>query len=230
MKIGVIGAMAVEVEYLKEILTEAKTVQKNGLFFYEGLINGKKAVIVQSGVGKVNAAMCAALLIHCFSVTHVINTGVAGGIKDGLHVFDVVVSSDAVHHDVDATGFGYKPCEVPGVNTIAFKADPFLIECTKNAWNKYSEKPAVRLVEGRVASGDVFVNTAGRREDIRSLCNPACVEMEGAAVAQVCYLCSVPFVIIRSISDMAENTDEVYEEKKAAKISAVLVANMFGLL
>ena len=90
MKIGIIGAMSVEIEYLKEILTGIEAVKKGGLVFYTGTIRGKDAVIVQSGVGKVNAAMCTTLLIECFGVTHVINTGVAGGLKDGLHVFDVI--------------------------------------------------------------------------------------------------------------------------------------------
>ena len=228
MKIGIIGAMSVEIEYLKEILTEIETVKKGCLLFYTGKIRGKEAVVVQSGVGKVNAAMCTTLLIECFGVTHVINTGVAGGLKDGLHVFDVVVSSYCIHHDVDATGFGYKPCEVPGLKTVDFKADAFLIEATKKAWKECAFSSA--LVEGRIASGDVFVNSARRKKEIRSLCDAACVEMEGASIAQVCFLTGIPFVVIRCVSDMAENTEEVYEEKKAAKISSVLVANIFGLL
>ena len=228
MKIGIIGAMSVEIEYLKEILTGIEAVKKGGLVFYTGTIRGKDAVIVQSGVGKVNAAMCTTLLIECFGVTHVINTGVAGGLKEGLHVFDVVVSSYCIHHDVDATGFGYKPCEVPGLKTVDFKADAFLIETAKRAWKECAFSSA--LVEGRIASGDVFVNSAQRKKEIRSLCDAACVEMEGASIAQVCFLTGIPFVVIRCISDMAENTEEVYEEKKAAKISSVLVANIFGLL
>jgi MTA/SAH nucleosidase len=228
MKIGIIGAMSVEIEYLKEILTGIEAVKKGGLVFYTGTIRGKDAVIVQSGVGKVNAAMCTTLLIECFGVTHVINTGVAGGLKESLHVFDVVVSSCCIHHDVDATGFGYKPCEVPGLKTVDFKADAFLIETAKRAWKECAFSSA--LVEGRIASGDVFVNSAQRKKEIRSLCDAACVEMEGASIAQVCFLTGIPFVVIRCISDMAENTEEVYEEKKAAKISSVLVANIFGLL
>ncbi|WP_428770110.1 5'-methylthioadenosine/adenosylhomocysteine nucleosidase [Treponema sp. HNW] len=228
MKIGVIGAMSVEVECLKEKLVDIHSCEKSGLTFYEGTINNVPAVVVQCGVGKVNAAMCTALLINCFSVTHVINTGVAGGLAEGMHVFDTVVSTDAVHHDADATGFGYKPCEIPGMGTVGFNADPFLIGITKKAWEKCGF--SFSLIEGRVASGDVFVNSAERKARIKELCNPACVEMEGAAVAQVCTLNKTPFVIIRSISDLAENTDEVYEEKKAALISSGLVAQMFGLL
>lgn len=228
MKIGIIGAMSVEIEYLKEILTGIETVKKGRLLFYTGKIRGKEAVVVQSGVGKVNAAMCTTLLIECFGVTHVINTGVAGGLKEDLHVFDVVVSSCCIHHDVDATGFGYKPCEVPGLKTVDFEADAFLIETTKKAWKECAFSSV--LVEGRIASGDVFVNSARRKKEIRSLCDAACVEMEGASVAQVCRLNTIPFAVIRCISDMAENTEEVYEEKKAAKISSVLVANIFGLL
>ena len=228
MKIGVIGAMGVEVASLRKTIDNVRTVKKSTLVFYEGSIRNVPAVVVQCGVGKVNAAMCTAMLIGDFEVTHVINTGIAGGLQSGLHVFDVVVSSDAVHHDFDATGFNYKPCEIPGMGTVSFKADSFLIDCTKRAWEQcaFSSK----LTEGRIASGDVFVNSAERKTQIKALCDPVCVEMEGAAVAQVCTLNHTPFVIIRSISDMAENTGEVYEEELAAHISASLVARMFELL
>ena len=228
MKIGIIGAMGVEVASLRKTIDNVRTVKKSTLVFYEGTIRNVPAVVVQCGVGKVNAAMCTAMLIGDFEVTHVINTGIAGGLQSGLHVFDVVVSSDAVHHDFDATGFNYKPCEIPGMGTVSFKADSFLIDCTKRAWEQCSFSS--KLTEGRIASGDVFVNSAERKAQIKALCDPVCVEMEGAAVAQVCTLNHTPFVIIRSISDMAENTGEVYEEELAAHISASLVARMFELL
>jgi len=228
MKIGIIGAMGVEVASLRKTIDNVRTVKKSTLVFYEGTIRNVPAVVVQCGVGKVNAAMCTAMLIGDFEVTHIINTGIAGGLQSGLHVFDVVVSSDAVHHDFDATGFNYKPCEIPGMETVSFKADSFLIDCTKRAWEQCSFSS--KLTEGRIASGDVFVNSAERKAQIKALCDPVCVEMEGAAVAQVCTLNHTPFVIIRSISDMAENTGEVYEEELAAHISASLVARMFELL
>ena len=227
VKIGIIGAMSVEVEHLQRLLKKAEPVKKSGLSFYEGMLNGTQVVVVQCGVGKVNAALCTALLISYFGVTHVINTGVAGAVRKDLHLFDVVVSTDAVHHDVNVSAFGYKPCELPGIKRIEFPANPFLIECARRAWKKGNFSSI--LTEGRIASGDIFVNSAQQKEAIQALCDPACVEMEGAGVAQVCYLSAVPFVIIRCISDMAENAQEVYHEEKAAQISAFLVTHMIEL-
>ena len=135
VKIGIIGAMSVEVEHLQQLLKKAEPVKKSGLSFYEGMLNGTQVVVVQCGVGKVNAALCTALLISYFGVTHVINTGVAGAVRKDLHLFDVVVSTDAVHHDVNVSAFGYKPCELPGIKRIEFPANPFLIECARRIAN-----------------------------------------------------------------------------------------------
>lgn len=228
VKIGIIGAMSVEIKHLRGILHNTKITEKAHLVFYEGTIEGTPVVIVQSGIGKVNAAMCSAILIDRFQVTHIINTGIAGGLHKDLRIFDVVVSTDAMQHDFEVTGFGYEVCTIPGIDTSCFKADAFLIECTKKAWKKgaFTQK----LMEGRIGTGDVFVNSTEQKDIIRSRCNPVCVEMEGAAIAQVCYLHATPFVIIRSISDMAENTEEVYHEEKAAEISGFLVEHILKMI
>ncbi len=221
--------MQVETNYLLSIMQNAKQTQIANLVFNEGEINNIQVVLVQSGVGKVNAAICAAVLISDFKVTHVINTGVAGGLNENLHLFDIVVSTDVIHHDVDAVAFGYEICRVPGLKTTAFPADKGLVAAAKKAFagGNFSQ----RIHEGRIATGDVFVNSAERKKYIKEICvDPYCVEMEGAAIAQTCWLFSVPFVVIRCISDMAENTEEVYEEEKAAKISAFLVENMIKLV
>lgn len=227
-KMGVIGAMSVEIEHLHEILENQRITQKAHLTFYEGIIKGTAVVIVKSGIGKVNAAMCATILIEYFEVTHIINTGIAGGLHRDLRIFDVVVSTDAMHHDFEVTGFGYEVCTIPGMETSCFKADAFLINCTKKAWEKgnFTKK----LMEGRIGTGDVFVNSTERKDLIRSQCNPACVEMEGAAIAQVCHLYNIPFVIIRCISDMAENAEEEYHEEKAAEISGFLVEHILEMI
>lgn len=232
LKIGIIGAMEVEVAYLVKIMQDSKKTEvklSSGLLsFYEGTIKGTSVVVVQSGVGKVNAAMCATLLITKFNITHLMNTGVAGGLQQGLHIFDIVVSTDAVHHDFDATDFGYAACTIPGMKSAFFEADKTLRETALKAYAKggFSKK----IVEGRIATGDVFVNSPERKEQICKLCNPACVEMEGAAVAQVSYQLGIPFLIIRCISDMAENTNEVYHEEEAAKYSSFLVETMMEML
>ncbi|HZK20474.1 MAG TPA: 5'-methylthioadenosine/adenosylhomocysteine nucleosidase [Treponemataceae bacterium] len=224
--VGVIGAMKVEISYLVSVMKNIKTQKIANLVFYIGNIKNTNVVIVQSGVGKVNAAMVATLLITIFKVTHLINTGVAGGLEKGLHLFDIIISKDVVHHDMDAVAFGYKHCEVPGLNTIAFPADKKLRTLAKEAFleGQFNKK----FVEGRVATGDVFVNSAKLKKEIRERCNASCCEMEGAAVAQVAYLHKIPFVIIRAISDMAENTQEVYREEKAAECSSFLVKHMIA--
>lgn len=227
-KIGIIGAMQVETKHLLSIMQNVKETKQANLVFNEGEINGVNVVLVQSGVGKVNAAICATILINDFKITHLINSGVAGGLDEKLRLFDIVVSSDVVHHDVDAVAFGYEICRVPGLDTTYFPADKNLVAAAKKAFEQGNFKQ--KIYEGRVATGDVFVNSEERKKHIKAICNPYCVEMEGAAIAQTCYLCSVPFVIIRCISDMAENTDEVYEEEKAAKISGFLVENMIKLI
>lgn len=229
VKVGIIGAMEVEVSYLKSIMQNARASEKASLHFFEGVIQGVNVVVVQSGIGKVNAAMCATILCGQFGVTHLINTGVAGGLQDGLAIFDTVVSTDAMYHDFDTTEFGYAPCTVPGMKTSIFEADKTLIDFATRAFAKTEFASQKKIVTGRVASGDVFVNSSELKSSIKKLCNPSCVEMEGAAVAHVCYLHAVPFVVIRCISDMAENTDEVYQEEKAAKISSQIVEAMLQL-
>lgn len=228
MKIGIIGAMDVEVAEILENMTEKKPKDIGHLHFVEGFIGKTPIVIVKSGVGKVNAGICAQTLILCFGVTHVINTGIAGGIAKELNVMDVVVSEDAMFHDVDAVAFGYKRNEIPGLNTVSFPADKALITVAEQTYQEgaASGKLHRKMVRGRVATGDIFVNSSVKKAELKDMCNPACVEMEGAAIAQACYLNKVPYVIIRSISDLAENTDEVYLEKEAALENAYLVMNM----
>ncbi|MFI3256682.1 MAG: 5'-methylthioadenosine/adenosylhomocysteine nucleosidase [Spirochaetales bacterium] len=228
VKIGVIGAMSVETEHLCAKLQEKKVSQSAHLTFNEGIINGTHVVIVKSGIGKVNAAMCATVLIERFSVTHIINTGVAGSMQDDLHIFDIVVSTDAVQHDFNTVGFGYEIGIIPQMETSIFCADPFLIECAKKAWDQtdFTKK----MVEGRIATGDIFVNSCEQKNIIRKHFNPMCVEMEGAAIAHVCSLYAIPFVIIRCMSDTAENVEEEYHEETAAHMSGVLVEKMLSLV
>jgi adenosylhomocysteine nucleosidase len=227
-KIGIIGAMQVEIKHLRTKMEDTKETKIANLVFYEGNIGKTPVVLVQSGVGKVNAAMVATMLITVFKVSHLINTGIAGGLRKDLHIFDIVVSTDAVQHDMDAVAFGYKPCEIPGIDKIAFPADKKMIKLAKEAYaeGKFDKK----IVEGRIGTGDEFVDSAEAKLKIVEKCNPTCCEMEGAAVAQVAYLNSVPFIIIRAISDMAENTQEVYEEEKAAQYSSFLVEHLLHKL
>ncbi|MBO4706489.1 MAG: 5'-methylthioadenosine/adenosylhomocysteine nucleosidase [Spirochaetaceae bacterium] len=228
MKVGIIGAMDVEVAEIISNMTEKKTTDIGHLQFVEGFIGKIPVVIVQSGVGKVNAGICTQTLILQFGVTCVINTGIAGGIAQGLSVMDTVISIDAIYHDFDATEFGYRLNEVPGLDTIAFPADEKLIELAEKTYEEGVKSGRLhrKAVKGRVATGDIFVNSSIKKSALKAMCNPACVEMEGAAIAHVCHLNTVPFVIIRCISDLAENTTEVYLEKEAALENAYLVMSM----
>lgn len=227
-KIGIIGAMAVEVDSLCKKIENSQCTKIAGLSFYSGLLNGTNVVIVQSGIGKVNAAMCATLLITQFKITHLINTGVAGGLDKRLSIFDMVASSDAIQHDFDTTEFGYPICQIPGLDVLSFEADKNLVELAQKAFEKANF--GKKMLVGRIASGDIFVNSSSLKEKIIKNCNPACVEMEGAAIAQVSYLNKVPYLVLRCISDMAENTEEVYHEEKAAEISGFVVENMLALM
>ncbi len=228
MKVGIIGAMDVEVEEIINNMAEKKTEDVGHLHFVEGLIDKTPVVIVQSGVGKVNAGICAQTLILKYNVTCVINTGIAGGIAQELSVMDTVVSTDAMYHDFDATEFGYKRNEVPGLDTISFPADEKLIELAVRTYEDgvKNGKLHKKIIKGRIATGDIFVNSSIKKSSIKGICNPVCVEMEGAAIAQACYLNKVPYVILRSISDLAENTTEVYLEKEAALENAYIVMSM----
>ncbi|WP_406032555.1 5'-methylthioadenosine/adenosylhomocysteine nucleosidase [Treponema saccharophilum] len=228
-KIGIIGAMAEEVEYLKSIATEKSETKSGGLSFVTGKIGGKDAVIVMSGIGKVNAALCAQRLAIEFGVTHIINTGIAGATAHGLGILDFVSSTDAVYHDFDVTGFGYKPTVIPRMETSEFKADEAMRKAALDAFAELSgEEPFAghKIIEGRIASGDQFISSRDVKSKIVSTCSPACVEMEGAAIAHACHLCKIPFLVLRCMSDMADDGEESsyeFNDKTAATMSAKLV-------
>lgn len=232
MKVGVIGAMDTEIKMLVENLENVVESKEVFLKFYEGNFGKTPVVIVKSGVGKVNAGICTQTLITKFGCTHIINTGVAGGIASELAVMDTVVSTDAIFHDVNAVGFGYNMCEIPGLGTTNFPASLEMLEIAEKAFAtlKAENKVKGKLVKGRVATGDVFVDTREKKMAIKEICNPTCCDMEGAAIGQVAYLYKIPYIIIRSISDLAENTDEVYLEDEAASncsnITAEILKNL----
>lgn len=230
-KVGIIGAMDVELAALKAKLG-GKTELKSGMWaFTEGILNGVDVVLVKSGVGKVNAALCTQRLIFETGVTHIINTGVGGALQKDLNVFDFVVSESAVYHDMDATGFGYKPTVIPQMSTSEFKADADMIKATKDAFAAGKEFADHKLVSGRIATGDQFIRSADVKKHIQSICSPVCVEMEGAGVAHACFLNDTPFVIIRCMSDVADEsvkTTYSYNEETAAHLSADLVCAMVG--
>ena len=235
-KIGIIGAMEPEVAYLRQRLavgTSAQTVA-GGLCFLEGVIGGVSVVIVKSGIGKVNAALCAQRLVLQFGVTHIINTGIAGAVAHGLSVLDFVASTDAVYHDFDVTGFGYPPTVIPQMDCSVFVADKTMLAAAERAFaGGEADFGGHKLIVGRIASGDQFISDKTVKQRVIDICTPACVEMEGAAIAHACALTQTPFLILRCMSDMADDGGEsAYEfnEAAAAEMSAKLVIGVLGQL
>lgn len=227
MKIGIIGAMDVEVASLKEKMVISRTETYANMTFCEGTLGKTSVVIVKSGICKVNAAMCVQLLVDHFEVTHIINTGVAGSLDNAINIGDIVVSTDAQYHDVNATVFGYQKGEVPQMGIVAFPADPGLRAAAVRAVGQAA--PDVAVFEGQVLSGDQFISTRARKEELMRDFHGKCAEMEGAAIAQASYANNIPYVIIRAISDKAdESVAESYDafEAKAAVHCANIVEYM----
>lgn len=226
-KIGIIGAMDLEVEELKSKLTDTKITKKAGMEFNEGTLNGANVVIVRSGIGKVNAALCVQILVDLFDITHVINTGVAGSLNAKLDIGDILISKDALHHDIDTTIFGYQLGEVPQMGCREFSADERLMKLAQESCAKVN--PDIHAIVGRVVSGDQFISSKEVKEKLIANFQGDCAEMEGASIAHGAYLNQIPFVIIRAISDKADDSAEMdYPtfEKAAAKHSALLVEDM----
>jgi len=194
MRIGIIGAMTEEISLLKNRLQLNKEEQYQNKTYYTGILLGKNIVLTQCGIGKVNAALVTQTLISKYSVDIVINLGLAGALAEDLNIGNIVVSSDLVYHDVDATGFGYDLGQIPGDTPTFFSSDEKLVNiASQNA----------EVFVGRIATGDQFVGDILQKEKIRENFNALCVEMEGAAIAHTCHLNNIPFVVIRSISDRA---------------------------
>ena len=205
-KLGIIGAMEQEVESLLAQMQGKTSREIAGSTFFSGTLEGVDAVVVQCGVGKVNAALCAQILCDCFGVTHLVNTGIAGSLCAELDIGDLVVSRDAMYHDFDCVHFGYPYGRVPGMDVTAFPADDTLLGYAFAAAEQVN--PSHTRI-GRVASGDLFVADAVQKERIVAATQALCTEMEGAAIAQTAYRNQVPFVILRAISDKADDSAQM---------------------
>ena len=228
--IGIIGAMDSEVATLFSHMTSKEKINLNNLTFYKGKLYNKDVVIVKCGIGKVNAALCTQLLILNFKVSKIINTGIAGAVGEGLKIYDFVVSTEAVYHDFDVQFFGYKLGQVPGMPET-FKADPSLINAAKLAFEQTDFANKLKLSQGRIASGDQFISGNEKKASIIANFHPLCVEMEGCAIAQACYANNVPFVIIRCMSDTADDSvKETYSEETASRLSSTFLLEVINKL
>lgn len=225
--IGIIGAMEEEVVMLKEQMTDVTIRTKASMEFYKGMLNGKRVVVVRSGIGKVNAGICAQILVDDYQVEAIINTGIAGSLKKEINIGDIVVSTDALQHDVDAVNFGYPLGQIPQMEVFSFPADEKLIRSAAAVCKKVN--PEISVFEGRVVSGDQFIANREVKNQIKKEFDGFCTEMEGAAIAQAAYLNQIPYVVLRAISDKADDSASVdYPtfERQAIMHCVKLVENM----
>lgn len=230
-KFGIIGAMQIEVDLLQEQMEHCQVSQRAGMSFYDGTLCGVAAVVVKSGAGKVNSAICAQILADLFGVTHIINTGVAGSLNPEVDYCDIVISTEVCYHDMHNEAMGYKPGEPLRPGWLLYTADEGLTGEAERACAKVladMENPP-KIHKGRIVTGDWFVNTSERKASIVAKFGGLCTEMEGASIGHSAYLNGIPFVVIRAISDKADddaNVDFHAFEIEAANRSAKVVMEM----
>lgn len=225
--LGIIGAMAEEVANLKAQMENVKIHTAAKMDFYEGNLKGNDVVVVRSGIGKVNAAVCSQILVDRYHVTGIINTGIAGSLRNQINIGDIVLSKDTLQHDMDATGFGYQVGQIPQMDVSVFEGDENMIRIAEECCKQ--EIPEIGVHVGRVVSGDQFVSDREKKNWLLETFQGYCTEMEGAAIAQTAYLNQIPFLIIRAISDKADDSAEMdYAEfeAKAIEHSVKLVTAM----
>ena len=231
--IGIIGAMDKEVDSLKDIMMNegvSPVVETYaGMDFWKGKLSGHEVVLVRSGIGKVNAAVAAEILAAIYKVRAIINTGIAGSLNAAIDIGDIVLSVDALEHDMDVRGLGYEKGIIPDQETSVFIADAELRAVAKAACEKVC--PDIKVFEGRVISGDQFISDKAVKDELISLFGGMCTEMEGAAIAHTAWLNNIPFLIIRAISDKADDSAEMdYPsfQKKAIEHEVKIVAEMMA--
>ncbi len=229
---GIIGAMDCEVDKLKSKLTDIKEIKKGELLINTGKLHGHNVIVVKSGVGKVNAALCTQYIIDKFEPDYIINTGIAGGLASGLKVGDIVVGTELVQHDFDVSCIGYaKGYMCTGINpdkpTIFYSDKTLIKEFEEAAKGKFN------VHTGVIASGDTFVSDKNKKHEIKETFNAAAVEMEGCAIAQAASKNGVPFVIVRAISDLADDTaaqDHEFVETEMAELSSSTIESLLERL
>lgn len=229
--LGIIGAMEEEVARIIEQMEDVVKTEKATMVFYKGRLSGKDAVVVKSGIGKVNAAICTQILADDFNIDAVINTGIAGSLRNEINIGDIVLSTDALQHDMDATQFGYPMGQIPRMDTLAFPADQDLVELAKKCCEAVN--PEIQVFTGRVLSGDQFIADRNKKNMLISTYGGYCTEMEGAAIAQAAWLNHIPYLVVRAISDKADDSagmDYAVFEAQAIEHSVKLIMEMASRL
>lgn len=228
MAIAIISAMAEEIELYLTTCTVEETWEKAGLQIHEARHEGHRLVLVKAGVGKVNAALCTQLLVDAYEIDAVVCTGSAGALHDGLEIGDVVVAEDCVQHDVHVEFMGLPAGQIPFSDLRFFAASDVLVERAREV-----QLSGHTLRTGRVCTGDTFIQDEAERTAIRETLNGDCVEMEGAAVGQVCTLNEIPFLLVRAISDRADGSSDIDFQaflRDAAESSAQIVLHLLATL
>lgn len=222
--IGIIGAMEEEIENIKPYIDIISTKNIVGLDFYMGKMSGNNVVLVRSGIGKVNAAVCSQVLIDLYAVDYIINVGVAGAISNNLKIGDIVIAKDTLHHDMDTTFFGTEIGIIPRMEESKFYSDENLMEI---ALKSAEENLPNNVYCGRIVSGDQFICDIEKKNKIWSNFKAHCVDMESASIGQTCYLNKIPFISIRCISDGSDDENK-YEDffKESAIVASTIVKNM----
>lgn len=220
MKLGILGAMSCEITLLRNKMTLDKTVNLYGLDYHCGRIGKTEVVVVECSIGKVNAAVCTTLLIREFGATHIINTGVAGGVTPDAGVLDVILSSSVCYHD-------FTPDDILQ-NNYPYRNEFLADEQMTNIMNKVyqSKEHSFKFREGRIVTGDIFVEDSALKDSIAARFAPGCVDMESASVGQVCYMMKTPFITLRSLSDSADDNAAMSFDKFAA----IAADNSAGLI
>ncbi len=216
--LGIIGAMSEEVAKIKECLDHVMVETRAGMEFYQGSLEGKPVVVVRSGIGKVNGAICTQILADCYQVEGIVNTGIAGSLRAEINIGDIVLSTDALQHDVDATVFGYQVGQIPQMECFSFPSDEKLRSLAESCCHRVN--PDIRTYSGRVVSGDQFISSKEKKQWLAEHFQGYCTEMEGAAIAQTAWLNQIPVLIVRAISDKADDSATMdYETFEAAAIA-----------
>ena len=205
--IGIIGAMEDEIRQLRDKLEAPEVKRKASMDFYRGTLYGKQVVVVRSGIGKVNAAVCTQILVDDYQVEAVINTGIAGSLRAEINIGDIVLATDTLQHDMDATEFGYPKGQIPQMDILAFPAERELTRLAEEVCRRVN--PDIQVFCGRIVSGDQFVADSRVKERITQEFAGYCTEMEGAAIGQTAWLNGIPFLIVRAISDKADDSAHV---------------------
>ncbi len=227
LKIGIIGAMNEEVAAFLSGMEHSEEKEVAGITFHTGVFNGKDVIVCKSGVGKVNASVCTQVLISSFGVEKILFTGVAGALDPRLDICDIVISTECMHHDMDATSLGFKKGEIPYDETYIFKADQKLVDLAQKV--SLEVLTDQNVFQGRVLSGDQFISNEEKVSELHKELHGTCTEMEGAAVAQVCHMNHIPYVVIRSMSDKANgsaNVNFMEFTKKASHQSYSIIDGM----